>query len=82
MGFSKKFVDFFLKIAKGSKLALQCNWTSKNLQNVQTFGALKKTDGSFRTKTFFKEKLLKVANLLYNATEWMKVLKLFKICFF
>ena len=38
--------------------------------------------GSFRTKTFFKEKLLKVANSLYNATEWVRFLKTFKIWFF
>ena len=38
--------------------------------------------GSFRKKTFFKEKLLKVANSLYVATEWIKVLKIFKIWFF
>ena len=38
--------------------------------------------GSFRKKTFFKEKLLKVANSLYVATEGIKVLKIFKIWFF
>ena len=26
--------------------------------------------------------MLKVANLLYDATEWIKVLNLFRICFF
>ena len=78
----RKILGFFLKIAKWGKLALKCNWTSKNLQNVQKFGALKKKMGSFRTKTFFTEKLLKVANSLYIATEWIIFSKCSKFGFF
>ena len=38
--------------------------------------------GSFRTKFFFREKLLKVVNLLYNATEWVRILETIKKYFF
>ena len=38
--------------------------------------------GSFRTKTFFKEKLLKVANLLYIATDWIHFSECSKFGFF
>ena len=58
MGFSEKASNF-MKIAKGSKIAVECDWNS-NSQNVQILG---KIDGFFENfKTFSKSK--KVANLL------------------
>ena len=56
MGFSKKIMNFF-KIAKGTKLAIKCNWNSKISQNVQNLGFLKKTDGFFeKTNEFFQNR--------------------------
>ena len=37
MGFPKIIVNFF-KIAKGGKFDVECDWDSKNQQNVQSLG--------------------------------------------
>ena len=41
-GFLEKFVSFFYKIAKSSKVALQGHWKCKNSRNVQKFGVFLK----------------------------------------
>ena len=80
--FRKKILIFF-KIAKGSKLAVKCDWNSKNSKNVQKLGFFKKTiDGLFEKKNLVSSNSLKVANLRWNATEIVKFLKTFKIWVF
>ena len=54
MGSLKKTLNFF-KIAKGVKFAVECNWNSKNSQNVQNLGFLEEID--------FFSKSIKVSNL-------------------
>ena len=47
MGFPKIIVNF-LKIAKGGKFDVECDWKSKIQQNVHSLGFSKKTMGSSR----------------------------------
>ena len=46
----RKTCEFSLKIANGTIFALPCDWNSKNQQNVQKVGVLKKIDGFFSKK--------------------------------
>ena len=78
MGFSKKKILNVFKIAKGSKFDVNCDWTSKISQNVQSLGFFKKIDGLFEKKSWIFSKSLKVANLPWNATEIVKFFKTFK----
>ena len=56
MGFPKKSLNFF-KIAKGTKLAIKCDWNSKISQNVQNLGFLKKQMGfSKENLNFFQNR--------------------------
>ena len=50
-----KCLWFFLNFAKGSKIALQCDWTNKNLQNVQKLCVLKKNVFFLTNPLFFKK---------------------------
>ncbi len=50
MGFQKKIMNFF-KIVYGSKFAVECDWKSKNSQNVQNLDFLKKLDGLSEKKS-------------------------------
>ena len=49
MGYSKKKLSFF-KIAKGSKIAVKCDWNGKISQNVKKKVFLKKNRWVFREK--------------------------------
>ena len=54
--FQKKILIFF-KIAKGSKIAVKCDWNSKISQNVQNLGFLKKQMGfSKKNNEFFQNR--------------------------
>ena len=68
MCFSKS-LWFFLNFAKGSKIALQCDWTNKNLQNVQKVCVLKK-DVFFLTNPLFLKKTAK-DNKFAVQCDWM-----------
>ena len=70
---------FFWKIAKGSKLIVECNWNSKISQNFENLGFLiKKKMGFSKNLWFFSKKSLKFPNLHYNATEQVIIFKTFK----
>ena len=77
----RNICEFSWKIAKSSKFALQWDWIGKIPQNVQKLCVLKK-DVFFLTNPLFLKKLLKITNLLYNATEWVRFLMTFEIWVF
>ena len=60
----RKICEISLKIANGTIFALPCDWSSKNQQNVQKNGVLKKLDG------FFRKKLLKIARFAVEC-DWI-----------
>ena len=76
MGSSKKWIH--LEMTEGSIFAVEFNWNTNLSQNVQTFGCYKKVLG-FSTKYEFTLKRLKVAIMLWNATECSSLLKMFKV---
>ena len=85
MRFLERNCDFLSKTAKSSNFTLQCDWKSKKSQNFLVFGAFKKNRWIFFEKIliFFEktlvfQEMLKIMNLLYNATELVKFLKEFK----
>ena len=59
-----------------SNFAVEFNWNTNISQNVQNFGCYKKVHG-FSKKSEFTLKWLKVAFLLWNATEIGSFLRLF-----
>ena len=69
----------FLKIAKGCKFTGECDWISKNSQNVQNLSFLQKIDGIFQRKIWHFDNLLELAKLQKNATGIAKFLKRFKV---
>ena len=75
MGSPKKWIH--LEMTEDSIFAVEFNWNTNISQNVQTFGCYKKVLG-FSTKYEFTLKWLKVAILLWNATECSSFLKMFK----
>ena len=62
MGFSKKKF-FFRENSKGSKFAVECDWTGKISQSVQYLVFLVKKYGFFEKSVLF-EKTVNVASLL------------------
>ena len=81
MVFSKKKPQF-LKTAKFSQFDAEFDWNSKSSQNFQKLGFFAEKDGFSEKKHWNFQKWLEVLILLYNATERVKSLKAFKICFF
>ena len=74
----KKNYEFF-KIAKGGKFDVECDWYSKNQQNVQSLGFLLKTDGFSLEKVKVFQKSLQAAKSPLNAPELVKFNKTFAV---
>ena len=69
----------FLKIANGCKFTGECDWISKNSQNVQSLSFFQKIDGFFERNFWPFENLLELAKLPTNATGRSRILKTFKV---
>ena len=65
-------------MAGGSKFAVESNWNTNISRNDQTIGCYKEVLG-FSKKYEFTLKLLKVAILLWNATEIGSFLEMFEL---
>ena len=76
MRLSRKLFSF-LKIAKGSKFARECDWIGKILKTFGIWFFFQNIDGTFEKFFWRFEKLLEPAKLPKNATGRARILKTF-----
>ena len=78
MCLSKKLFSF-LKIAKGSKVASECDWICKILKTFEIWVFFSKDSWFFQKKSWRFKKCLKLEKLPYYATGKARVLEMFRV---